>query len=212
MIMLKIFFSVIFNSSQKVRADFVKTIRQVTRDFLRGKASGGTINKYSYLRSKSYVGYGGKRLEALGRNKRTLRKTFSSSVSSGRSEASSLGSEERSSESGSLQDKSDIDRCDTDSVSTGKESADGLEGDKIFYRRQLSLELNSNSNNSVSEKSSDSDDLKSSTLTHENVSRKNDQGELQEENDSYKRPSLKGITKKWEEEKVLPQGNDNVFQ
>lgn len=198
-------------SSQKIRADFVKTIRQVTREFLRGKASGGT-NKYSYLRSKSYVGYGGKRLEALGRNKRTLRKNLSSSVSSGRSEASSLGSEERSSESGSLQDKSDIDRCDTDSVSTGKESTDGLEGDKIFYRRQISLELNSNSNNSISEKSSDSDDVKSSTLTHENVSRKNGQGELQEENDSYKRPSLKAISQRWEEEKVLPQGSDSVFQ
>ncbi|XP_071818860.1 protein still life, isoforms C/SIF type 2-like isoform X3 [Apostichopus japonicus] len=174
--------------SQDTRQTFIKTIRQVTRDYLRGKNNPGS-SKYAYLRSKTYVAYGGKRLEALGRSKRTLRKNFGTSVSSGRSEASSLGSEERSSESGSLQDKSDLDRYETDSVSTGKESVGRDEGEKLFYDRKINLELNSNGNNSSVVVGLDA------RLTNNNVASIEEEVEEEvfgEETDC-KRPSLKAF-------------------
>lgn len=128
-------------------------------------------------------------MEALGRSKRTLRKNFGTSVSSGRSEASSLGSEERSSESGSLQDKSDLDRYETDSVSTGKESVGRDEGEKLFYDRKINLELNSNGNNSSVVVGLDA------TLTNNNVASIEEEVEEEvfgEETDC-KRPSLKAF-------------------
>ena len=92
------------------------------RDYHRGKTTSGGGSKFNA--KKTYTPYGGKRFEALGRPKRTLRKTGAKSdggSSAGHSEAGSLGSEERSSESGSH--RSEGDRCDeTDSTSTGRGS------------------------------------------------------------------------------------------
>lgn len=113
-----------------------------------------------------------------------MRKNFGSSVSSGRSEASSLGSEERSSESGSLQDKSDL-----DSVSTGKESVERDDTEKLFYNRNVSVELNSNSNNSLGRR-----------LTKDSTGSTD---EVFSDVADFKRPSLRGyIADRWQQSDI----------
>ncbi|XP_030850377.1 protein still life, isoforms C/SIF type 2 isoform X3 [Strongylocentrotus purpuratus] len=148
--------------SSDLRNSFVKAIRQTLRDYHRSKNTPGGGSKFNI--KKNYTPYGGKRFENLGRNKRTLRKTATKSdggSSAGHSEAGSLGSEERSSESGSH--RSDLNYDDTDSTSTGRGSCDHdrRESGSIIItslqRQESEGTLNCNGNNSLNRQmSSDS--------------------------------------------------------
>ncbi|XP_041463268.1 T-lymphoma invasion and metastasis-inducing protein 2-like isoform X2 [Lytechinus variegatus] len=140
--------------SSDLRNSFLKVLRQTLRDYHRSKTTPGGGSKFNI--KKNYTPYGGKRFENLGRNKRTLRKTMAKSdggSSAGQSEAGSLGSEERSSESGSH--RSDPNYDDTDSTGTGRGSFDHdrREPSSIIItslqRQESEGSLNCNGNNSL---------------------------------------------------------------
>ncbi len=155
-------------STSEMKSHFVKTIKQILRDFKYNKNS-TSASKFSTLRNKSYVPFkGGKSSDGFTRPKRTLRQSLQLGESV-QSEASSQYSEERSSGSGSTKgDRSEGDQFDsleTDSNSTGK--CGGGSGSQ--RRTSLDSGMLSNDSNSLSGSNRDSDPL--NTNANNNIHR-----------------------------------------
>ncbi|XP_071801624.1 rho guanine nucleotide exchange factor TIAM1-like isoform X2 [Asterias amurensis] len=179
-------------STSEMKSHFVKTIKQILRDFKYNKNS-TSASKFSTLRNKSYVPFkGGKGSDGLARPKRTLRQSLQLGESV-MSEGSSQYSEERSSGSGSTKgDRSEGDQFDsleTDSNSTGK--CGGGSG----FKRRTSLDsgMLSNDSNSLSGSNRDSDPL--NTNTNNNVHRL-----ISEDDSVFGTPSFP----------LAPQSNDTM--